>query len=139
MKKLILILAIGVFTSLNSSAQTSKFDEDEFIKYVNSLRETNLIRSEDSCAQCVNELFSSLEKRDTTQYSDIIFYYPKNNEKYGQFFVSVLTKNFYSANDYFSDIVKPLMKKIVCEKNKHFVLFHKELGTKVLIVFKVFK
>ena len=139
MKKLLLTLTIGIFVSLSSSAQSSKFNENEFIDYVNSMRQTQLIKSSDSCTPCVNELFSYLEKRENKTSSDILIHGPKINKRYGQVFVTILTNKFEPLNAFFSEIIEPIKSNVLDEKNKHFVLFHKELEDKVLIVFKVFK
>ena len=139
MKKTILATIITALSILNLNAQNAKFNEKEFIDYVNSLRETNLIRSNDSCVSCIDELFSKLENSEVSPSVDLLIHSPKNNKKYGQVFATVSTSGTNSLNPYFSDIISPVKDKVLNKKNKHFALFYKELENKVLVVFRIFK
>lgn len=130
-------------TKYNDDAIGNRFNENEFINYVNHLRdsigETSLIRSNDSCVSCIDELFSKLEKSEIRPSTLLLFHSKKKNKKYGQVFVTVSTNGINSLNPYFSDIISPVKDKVLNKNNKHFVLFHKEFENKVLIIFRVFK
>jgi hypothetical protein len=139
MKKLIITIYAILSSFLILQAQETKFNESDFVKYINSLRKTELVRSSDSCYECVNELFSKLQKSDMSNSIDILYHSQKQNKKYCQVFVSVSTDGILSLNQYYEDIVKPVKNSVLNEKNKHFVLFHKQLKDRVIIVFRVIK
>lgn len=139
MKKLIITAYVILSSCLMVQAQDAKFNENDFVKYINNIRKTEIVRSSDSCAPCVNELFSVLEKKDMSNSVDILFHSTKANKKYGQVFVSISTEYATNVNQYFEGIVSPVKSLILNEKNKHFLLFQKQLSDRVIIVFKVVK
>ena len=141
MKKLIIATYAILFSSLITQAQDTKFNESDFIKYINSLRQTELIRSLDSSHECVNELFSILEKSNLSYPVNVLYHSQKQNKKYNQVFVSIATDGIHSLNQYYyyEDIIQPVKNSVLNEKNKHFVLFHKQLKDRVIIVFRVIK
>jgi hypothetical protein len=139
MKKLIITAYAILSCCLITQAQDTKFNENDFVKYINSLRKTELIKSSDSCSECVNELFSKLENSNMPNSVDVLYHSQKQNKKYGQVFVSIATDGIPSLNQYYEDIIKPLKSCVLNEKNKHFVLFHKQLKDRIIIVFRVIK
>jgi hypothetical protein len=139
MKKLIITAYVILSSCLITQAQDTKFNESDFVKYINSLRKTELVRSSDSCSECVNELFSKLEKSNMSNSVDILYHSEKENRKHGQVFVSVATDGIPSLKQYYEDIIKPVKECVLNEKNKNFVLFHKQMKDRVIIVFRVIK
>lgn len=139
MKKLIITAYAILSSCLITQAQDTIFNENDFVKYINSLRQTELIKSSDSCSECVNELFSKLENSNMPNSVDVLYHSQKQNKKYGQVFVSIATDRTPSLNQYYEDIIKSLKICVLNEKNKHFVLFHKQLKDRIIIVFRVIK
>lgn len=144
MKKIIFTVYTILFSCFSIQAQNLKFNESNFVKYINSIRKAEILRNTDSCSLyvfktplCADTLLDLLETRSLPNSVDLFFHY--KNKKDGQVFLSISTEDETSLDMYFEDIIKPLKNIVLNEKNKQFVLFHRELENKVVIVFRILK